>query len=164
MSSLRMRVTRTLKGNFYMLWIINVVAGFLDLQILFKHYLNQTYVLESEDGFPDTTLKFDIWMIEAVVNPLQGFLNCLVYGQSTELTRCCRNCCRRSHDSYPNFKDINDPSSESYFINSHDALETSSTYPHYDSYRSLSSSTMGHSGTQNEKRFVARLLGEPRFT
>lgn len=64
---------------FMFCWLPNFIDGFHDI----KEYI----VRKDRNFFRGADHPF-LWFVEASVNPLQGFLNCLVYGQHGQFASC----------------------------------------------------------------------------
>ncbi|KAK3737066.1 hypothetical protein QZH41_013872 [Actinostola sp. cb2023] len=146
---------------FVFCWLTNVVDGFCDLQIMWVD-VDRPYVDENSIAIPHASAHFKIWMLEALVNPLQGFLNCLVYGHA-KMVQCCRRCCRPSSMMIFSDAQTTSETSENFLINSHENLERSPLLQQRHHINSLTR-TEGTPDYENQKQFVARLLGEPHIT
>lgn len=66
---------------FVFCWLANFVDGIHDLVLY--------YTTQDNKGFDEDGDHFALWMIEALVNTQQGFLNCLVYGQHRQFASFC---------------------------------------------------------------------------
>lgn len=76
---------------FIFCWLPNFCDGFHDIA---------GYISSQKEFFQDSNHSF-LWLIEASVNPLQGFLNCLVYGQDGQFISCFNHIQNLFHSNDP---------------------------------------------------------------
>ncbi|XP_032221204.1 uncharacterized protein LOC5520373 isoform X1 [Nematostella vectensis] len=124
------------------------------------------------DGFntenDDFGVHKNLWIVEAVVNPLQGFFNCIVYGHGREMLCCYRQNHVEESQCLPwNANTRTSDTSESFLVNSQDILEYSKSAcvrPLLGGEQRRSYGYMGNASPMANIDFVPKLLGEPRRT
>ncbi|KAJ7372922.1 hypothetical protein OS493_015377 [Desmophyllum pertusum] len=70
---------------FVFCWLPNFIDGIHDVAV---------YITRHYKGFDHDANHYGLWIIEALVNTQQGFLNCLVYGQHRQFASFCSHILR----------------------------------------------------------------------
>lgn len=135
-------------------WLANFFDGFHDIA---KYIIKRKTFHQDKD-------HFGLWMLEASVNPLQGILNCLVYGQHRQFASFCSHILSLRHSASPPNNDDLQERNRTLTINSFSGsvkIPVSEISPLLSgSRRNTPVLSQSPSHGPREVPFAARLLGE----
>jgi len=136
---------------FVFCWMPNFVDGFHDLA---------EYII-SETSLENDIDHFVLWMIEASINPLQGILNCLVYGQHRQFASCCSHILSQGHSGSTSLP--NNDRNRRFTVNSHSEsvrIPVSEISPLLSDRRITPVAPTPPLNSPRNEPFAVRLLGE----